>query len=157
MKKTQHRIPRNMVQSPRIDPIAHAQLNSKVDELTLQLAQLNQEKSDQAKRHQTRVTELKNKIEEQAQQILPVLGVSNYVENHSLLVRNWTTAWKWLSTWAFAAIAYISIAGVPPEVMALVPEASQGKVTAVLALLGFIGRFVNQSKAKPLTPVQEKS
>ncbi|WPO67577.1 hypothetical protein SDC64_01110 [Acinetobacter haemolyticus] len=65
-----------------------------------------------------------------------------------LLVKNPHTFWKWLSTWAFAAIGYVSLVGLPPEIIALVPEASQGKVTAVLALLGFLGRFVNQSRGK---------
>ncbi|MCK0915076.1 hypothetical protein [Acinetobacter pittii] len=154
MKKTQHKLPRNFVQSPRIDPVIHAQLNSKVDELTLQVAQLAKEKTDQAKRHQTRVTELKDKIEQQAKQLVPMLGVSSYVENHGWLVRNWQTFWKWLSTWAFAAIGYVSIYGVPQEILMLVPEASQSKVTAALALIGFVGRFINQSKPKPLPPVE---
>lgn len=157
MKKTQHKIPSNLVQSPRIDPVVHAQLNSKVDELTLQVAQLAKEKTDQAKRHQARVTELKDKIEQQAKQLVPMLGVSSYVENHSFLVRNWQTFWKWLSTWAFAAIGYVSIYGVPQEILMLVPEASQSKVTAVLALIGFVGRFINQSKPKPLPPVKESA
>ena len=65
-----------------------------------------------------------------------------------LLVKNPHTFWKWLSTWAFAAIGYVSLVGLPPEIIALVPEASQGKVTAVLALFGFLGRFVNQSRGK---------
>lgn len=154
MKKTQHKIPRNFVQSPRIDPVIHAQLNSKVDELTLQVAQLEKEKSDQAKRHQARVTELKDKIEQQARQLVPMLCVSNYVENHGLLVRNWQTFWKWLSTWAFAAIGYVSFYGVPQEILVLVPEANQSTVTGVLALIGFVGRFINQSKPKPLPPVE---
>lgn len=70
----------------------------------------------------------------------------------SLIVPNWHTAWKWISTWAFGLIAYVSVAGVPPEVIALVPEASQGKVTAVLALIGFVGRFLNQSRNTPQSP-----
>ncbi|WP_048764833.1 hypothetical protein [Acinetobacter sp. 243_ASPC] len=154
MKKTQHKLPRNFVQSPRIDPVIHAQLNSKVDELTLQVAQLAKEKTDQAKRHQARVTELKDKIEQQAQQLVPMLGVSSYVENHGWLVRNWQTFWKWLSTWAFAAIGYVSFYGVPQEILVLVPEANQSTVTGVLALIGFIGRFINQSKPKPLPLVK---
>ncbi|PZT84587.1 MAG: hypothetical protein DI627_15245 [Acinetobacter sp.] len=154
MKETQHKLPRNFVQSPRIDPVIHAQLNSKVDELTLQVAQLAKEKTDQAKRHQVRVTELKDKIEQQAKQLVPMLGVSSYVENHGFLVRNWKTFWKWLSTWAFAAIGYVSFYGVPQEILVLVPEANQSTVTGVLALIGFIGRFINQSRSKPLPPVQ---
>ena len=101
---------------------------------------------DQAKRHQKRVDELKAINEEQAQQLIPMLGVSDV--HDGLLVKNWHTCWKWISTWTFGLIAYVSVAGIPPEVLALVPEASQSKVTAVLALLGFVGRFVTQSRKK---------
>ena len=51
---------------------------------------------------------------------------------------------------------YVSLYGIPPEVLALVPEASQSKVTAALALLGFVGRFINQSKPKPLPPASDE-
>ena len=77
-----------------------------------------------------------------------------------LIVQNWHTAWKWISTWAFGLIAYVSVAGIPPEVIALVPEASQSKVTAALALLGFVGRFINQSrvysKSSPTPPLEKE-
>ena len=66
------------------------------------------------------------------------------------IVKDWHKCLKWISTWAFAAIGYVSVAGIPPELFALIPAASQGKVTAVLAVLGFLGRFINQSKTKPL-------
>lgn len=175
MKKTQHKIPRSLM-TTRIEkevqerlkdqvirPEQHAALRSdlskatsEIDDLTLKLAQIKEEKSDQAKRHQVRVTELKDKIEQQAKQLVPMLGVSSYVENHGFLVRNWKTFWKWLSTWAFAAIGYVSFYGVPQEILVLVPEANQSTVTGVLALIGFIGRFINQSKPKPLPPVVEK-
>lgn len=173
MKKTQHKIPRSLtttriekevqkrLKDQVIRPEQHAALRSdlskatsEIDDLTLKLAQVKEEKSDQAKRHQALVTELKDKIEQQAKQFVPMLGVSCYVENHGLLVRNWQTFWKWLSTWAFLVIGYVSVYGVPQEILMLVPEANQSKVTAALALIGFIGRFINQSKPKPLPPVQ---
>ena len=69
------------------------------------------------------------------------------------IVNDWHKCLKWISTWAFAAIGYVSVAGIPPELFALIPAASQGKVTAVLAMLGFLGRFINQSKTKPLPSV----
>lgn len=173
MKKTQHKIPSSLFKTrvenavkehlkvQVISPDQHDALRSElnkatgqIDNLTLEVAGYKQQISEQAKRHQTRVSELKDKIEQQARQLVPVLGVSSHVENHSWLVRNWQTFWKWLSTWAFAAIAYVSVYGVPQEILMLVPEVSQSKVTAALALIGFIGRFINQSKPKPLPPVQ---
>jgi hypothetical protein len=75
-------------------------------------------------------------------------GILEETKHTGLIVQNWHTAWKWVSTWAFGLIAYVSVAGIPPEVLALVPEASQSKVTAALALLGFVGRFINQSRGK---------
>lgn len=100
---------------------------------------------DQAERYQKRVDELKAQVP-----IVPdyALGLLEETRYTGLIVQNWHTAWKWISTWAFGLIAYVSVAGIPPEVLALVPEASQSKVTAVLALLGFVGRFVNQSRKK---------
>ena len=83
-------------------------------------------------------------------------GVQGSTLKLGFWVNNWHTAWKWLSTWAFAAIGYVSLYGIPPEVLALVPEASQSKVTAALALLGFMGRFINQSKPKPLPPASDE-
>ncbi len=89
-------------------------------------------------------------------QVIPdyAMGIFDDTQHTGLLVKNWHTAWKWVSTWAFGLIAYVSVAGIPPEVLALVPEASQSKVTAALALLGFVGRFINQSRSKPLPPLQ---
>ena len=93
------------------------------------------------------------KASKQPTQIIPVtpdyaVGILEESQHAGLLVKNYHTFWKWLSTWAFAAIGYVSLYGVPPEIIALIPEASQSKVTAALALLGFIGRFINQSRGK---------
>ena len=86
-------------------------------------------------------------------------GVQGSTLKLGFWVNNWQTGWKWLSTWAFAAIGYVSLYGIPPEVLALVPEASQSKVTAALALLGFVGRFINQSrvysKSSPTPPLEK--
>lgn len=113
----------------------------------------NQRLLEQAKKHQKRVDELKAQVP-----IIPdyVTGFFDETVHTGLIVQNWHTAWKWLSTWAFAAIGYVSLYGIPPEVLALVPEASQSKVTAALALLGFVGRFINQSKPKPLPPASDE-
>ena len=119
------------------------------DELEKQKLELgkahNQHLLEQAKKHQKRVDELKVEIAKKPQPIMATLGETVHT---GLIVQNWHTAWKWISTWAFGLIAYVSVAGIPPEVLALVPEASQSKVTAALALLGFVGRFINQSRGK---------
>ena len=131
------------------------------DELEKQKLELgkahNQRLLEQAKKHQKRVDELKAQVP-----IIPdyVTGFFDETVHTGLIVQNWHTAWKWLSTWAFAAIGYVSLYGIPPEVLALVPEASQSKVTAALALLGFVGRFINQSrvysKSSPTPPLEKE-
>lgn len=131
------------------------------DELEKQKLELgkahNQHLLEQAKKHQKRVDELKVEIAKKPQPIMATLGETVHT---GLIVQNWHTAWKWISTWAFGLIAYVSVAGIPPEVIALVPEASQSKVTAALALLGFVGRFINQSrvysKSSPTPPLEKE-
>lgn len=71
------------------------------------------------------------------------------------IVENWRSGWLWLSNWFFALIAYIQIYGVPPELIQLLPIATQKDVTATLAVLGFFARFLDQNRAKPLPPVDE--
>ncbi|MCJ0829712.1 hypothetical protein MN869_14785 [Acinetobacter sp. NIPH1876] len=148
MKETQFKRPRNLVPSPK-NVGTSAVVTETVDQEKVDnpetIAELKQQLLDQAKRHQKRVEELKAEAS-----IVPeyVVGTLEEVKHTGLLVKNSHTFWKWLSTWAFAAIAYVSISGVPPEVLALIPEASQGKVTAAIAILGFIGRFINQSRGK---------
>jgi len=68
--------------------------------------------------------------------------------NQNILVNNWKKGWKWVSSWTFAVIAYIAINGIPPEIMALIPEASKDNVIGTLAVIGLIFRFINQSKDK---------
>lgn len=71
------------------------------------------------------------------------------------IVENWRSGWLWLSNWFFALIAYIQLYGVPPELIQLLPLATQKDVTATLAVLGFFTRFIDQNRAKPLPPVDE--
>ncbi|WP_043969713.1 MULTISPECIES: DUF7940 domain-containing protein [unclassified Acinetobacter] len=149
MKKTQFKRPRNLVPSAStIGTIAV--VTEKVEQPVVEnpetVSELKQKLLDQAKRHQKRVEELQTELANKDQILKPLLGVSD--SHAGFLVKNWHTFWKWLSTWAFAAIGYVSLYGVPPEIIALVPEASQSKVTAGLALLGFAGRFINQSRGK---------
>ena len=67
-----------------------------------------------------------------------------------LLVGNWRDAWKWLSNWAFALIAYVATFGVPTEVLSVLPQATQSKVIGVAALLGIVFRLINQTRPKPI-------
>ncbi|WP_290008306.1 hypothetical protein [Acinetobacter pittii] len=71
------------------------------------------------------------------------------------IVENWRSGWLWLSNWFFALIAYIQIYGVPPELIQLLPIATQKDVTATLAVLGFFARFLDQNRVKPLPLVDE--
>lgn len=102
---------------------------------------------------QVQINELKKQLQQALTQSGQIVAHSDLetiekTQQIGFLVKNWHTAWKWMSTWAFGLIAYVSVAGIPPELIALIPEASQGKATAVLAMLGFIGRFINQSRGK---------
>ncbi len=71
------------------------------------------------------------------------------------VVENWRSGWLWLSNWFVALIAYVQFYGVPPELIQLLPMATQQRVTTALAILAFIGRFIDQNRAKPLPPVDE--
>lgn len=64
------------------------------------------------------------------------------------VVSNWRKGWLWFSNWAFGLICYIAAFGIPPEVLKLLPEATQNHVIAGLAVLGAITRFINQTKPK---------
>lgn len=142
MKKTTRKVPQSIKTQRKIDTAVDAALKQQSQAFTrvkqrddIEIEQLEIELS-QAFKNPT--------------QIVPDYadGLFDEKPHTGLLVKNSHTFWKWLSTWAFAAIGYVSIVGLPPEIIALIPEASQGKATAVLALLGFLGRFVNQSRGK---------
>ena len=108
------------------------------------------------RRLQQQKAHLLNNRLQQAQPLQYVTATIGTIENQAgVLVHNWRSGWKWLSNWAFILIGYISVYGVPNEVLMFVPEASQAKVTAVLALTGLVFRFINQTKNKALPPVAE--
>ncbi|ADX03008.1 hypothetical protein [Acinetobacter baumannii] len=71
------------------------------------------------------------------------------------IVENWRSGWLWLSNWFVALIAYVQFYGVPTELIQLLPMATQQRVTATLAVLAFIGRFIDQNRAKPLPPASD--
>lgn len=68
------------------------------------------------------------------------------------VVANWRSGWKWISNWALAGIAYIATYGVPQEVVDALPATTQAKVIVALSVIGFVGRFLNQTKPR-LPPV----
>lgn len=61
------------------------------------------------------------------------------------LVHNWQKGWAWFSNWIFGLICYIATFGLPQEVLNLFPEATQSRIISILALLGILMRFVNQT------------
>ena len=108
------------------------------------------------RRLQQQKAHLLNNRLQQAQPLQYVTATIGTIENQAgVFVHNWRSGWKWISNWAFILIGYISVYGVPNEVLMFVPEASQAKVTAVLALIGLVFRFINQTKNKALPPVTE--
>lgn len=108
------------------------------------------------RRLQQQKAHLLNNRLQQAQPLQYVTATIGTIENQAgVLVHNWSSGWKWLSNWAFILIGYISVYGVPNEVLMFVPEASQAKVTGLLALIGLVFRFINQTKNKALPPVAE--
>lgn len=108
------------------------------------------------RRLQQQKAHLLNNRLQQAQPLQYVTATIGTIENKAgVLVHNWRSGWKWISNWAFILIGYISVYGVPNEVLMFVPEASQAKVTGLLALIGLVFRFINQTKSKALPPVAE--
>ncbi|HDU8210645.1 hypothetical protein [Acinetobacter baumannii] len=71
------------------------------------------------------------------------------------IVENWRSGWLWLSNWILLVIAWVGYNGVPPEIIALIPEANRANVIPVLSALGVVFRFIDQNRKKPLPPVDE--
>ena len=121
------------------------------DAVQAAIADKDKQLLNQAKRHQKRIEMLEGELTTASAQFVSAELVQHKV---GWLVQNWRKGWMWLSNWVFAAIGYIAVFGIPPEVMALLPVESQTKVIAVLSVLGVIFRFINQSKPKPLLDVK---
>lgn len=76
-----------------------------------------------------------------------------------LFVQNKSKSWVWFSNIAFALIVAVQafFDTLPPELIATLPHDAQSKITMILAVLGVIGRFINQSrKPKLLTQAGER-
>jgi len=64
-------------------------------------------------------------------------------------VDNARNAWRWFSV-QFLALAIASQAawmGLPPEVIAVIPEEWRGKITLALTIAGLLGRLIKQPSA----------
>jgi hypothetical protein len=74
-------------------------------------------------------------------------------------VNNWQTGWKWFSNVAFAGIVAVQAFydTLPPELVMTLPADTQSKITLGLAVLGLLGRFINQSKPKPLPSASDEN
>jgi len=70
--------------------------------------------------------------------------------NNSPIVSNWKNSWKWFSNIAFALIVAVQAFydALPPEFLTALPPDTQQTLTAVLAILGILGRYINQSRQK---------
>ena len=85
-------------------------------------------------------------------------GVQGSTLKLGFWVNNWQTGWKWFSNVAFAGIVAVQAFydTLPPEVIMALPFDTQSKITLSLAVLGLLGRFINQSKPKPLPPASDE-
>lgn len=84
-------------------------------------------------------------IQKNRNSILPIQD-----RNKGMIVSNWQNSWKWFSNIAFALIVAVQAFydALPPEVLTALPADTQQTITAVLAILGILGRFINQSRNK---------
>ncbi|WP_228150078.1 hypothetical protein, partial [Acinetobacter baumannii] len=71
------------------------------------------------------------------------------------IVENWRSGWLWLSNWILLVIAWVGYNGVPPEIIALIPEANRENVIPFLSALGVVFRFIDQNRKKPLPPASD--
>jgi len=118
---------------------------SELDSKTLELSEVKQKLSDQAKRHQQRVDELNAEIAQKPEPMMAELGSTL---NTGLVVGNWRDSWKWISNWCFGLIAFFATTPIPPEVLAVLPENIRYYLIAWVAFCGFVGRYINQSGFK---------
>lgn len=74
-----------------------------------------------------------------------------------LLVSNKTKSWAWFSNIAFALIVAVQafFEAMPPELIATLPHDAQSKITMGLAILGVVGRFINQSRGVKAPLIQD--
>ena len=100
-----------------------------------------------------------NEIAQIKQSPQPLFEKEGLKSNSGLLVTNKSKSWVWFSNIAFALIVAVQafFETVPPELIATLPNDAQSKITMALAILGVIGRFINQSsQPKTIISVGDK-
>lgn len=172
MKKTQHKIPASLMQT---------RISQKVQEELHKLQDKNQDdfrRGYETARRDILATQKvepklsdeqikKIKLDNRPPEILggpklqysqgepqPVLDKQMINMKTRWIVQNWHKGWLWLSNWIFILIAWVAYNGIPPELLTLIPEANRENVIPILSALGVICRFIDQSRKKPLPPVQ---
>lgn len=92
-----------------------------------------------------------NEIAQMQQSPQPLFTKEGLKSNSGLFVANKSKSWAWFSNIAFALIVAVQafFDTLPPELIATLPTDAQSKITMALAILGVIGRFINQSRSKP--------
>lgn len=109
--------------------------------------------------YRRQIVKKQNAAANQGKQVGPqvIEGVHGSTMQFGILVHNWRTGWKWFSNVAFAGIVAVQAFydTLPPELIATLPADTQSKITLILAVLGLAGRFINQSKPKPLPTASE--
>lgn len=71
------------------------------------------------------------------------------------IVENWRSGWLWLSNWILLVIAWVGYNGVPPEIIALIPEVNRENVIPFFVSTGVVFRFIDQNRKKPLPPASD--
>lgn len=131
-----------------------ASLQSQLGQQDLQLS----EKRSELKRSATRnvnktqqIVELESKVRTLETQAMTLddehqsLAALGFVDT-SIVVPNWKSSIKWISTWCFGLIAFFAVTPIPPEVLLVLPDDIRTYLIAFTAFCGFVGRYINQNK-----------
>lgn len=118
--------------------------DGQLKQLQMQVAERNKKLSNQAIQHNNEVANFKRQLSafnDQYQQ--PVLL---FDPKPSFLVANWRESYKWISNWCLGLVMFVAMTPLPPELLAVLPEHVRMYVIAAIAVCGFVGRYINQSK-----------
>lgn len=116
--------------------------DGQLKQLQMQVAERNKKLSNQAIQHNNEVANFKRQLsafndQSTHQTLLP---------EPSFLVANWRESYKWISNWCLGLVMFIAVTPLPPELLAVLPEHVRMYVIAAIAVCGFVGRYINQSK-----------
>ena len=139
MKKTTRKTPQSVKTQRKIDAAVDFALQQQEQQHRSKVALM-------MGRHVARLDLLK----EQVHSITPnyLAGMLDETQHTGLLVANWKNGWKWFSNLALAAIVAINTSPIPPEIIDALPPDARQQVTIGLAVVGILGRFINQSRKK---------